>query len=219
VTVPFVDQVEERVGGGRLVLAFPHLPEADVIDDEQLGPGPGPEAAGVGVVREPGVEVVEQVDAAGVAYGEGLLAGAHAEGLENMTLAGPALTGDDEIIAPSHEVEACELYDGGLVEIGLEVPVKSLEGLMLAKPAVGEAAGEPALELVVDLGGEDGLEERSGTFLVTRGGGEQRVEVAAGVGQSEEGEVSSESLCGEVVSLGSVVSAGGSSGHDLGSWS
>ena len=65
--VPAVDEVEEGVGGGGLVVALLDLAEANVVDDEQVGAGPGLEAPGVGVVGEAGVEVVEQVDAAGVA--------------------------------------------------------------------------------------------------------------------------------------------------------
>lgn len=74
--VTAIDQVEERVGGGRLVVALLHLAEPDVVDDEQLGSDPGPEATLVGVVGEGSVQVVEQVDAAGVADGYALLAGA-----------------------------------------------------------------------------------------------------------------------------------------------
>ena len=215
--MPPVEQVEERVGGGRLVVALLHLAESDVIDDEQLGAGPGLEPARVGVVGEAGVEIVEQVDAAGVAEGDALLAGAQAEGLEEVALAGAALAGDDQVIVAADEGEAAELDEGGLVEVGLEVPVEALQGLALAQAAGREAALDAAFELGSDLGAEEVLEQRGGPGLLAGGPGEQVVEVAVEVGQPEEVEVSSESLLGEVSVGGRIVSAARSLGHEV-SW-
>jgi hypothetical protein len=70
------------------------------------------------------VEVVEQVDAASVAQANALLAGAPAERLEQVALAGAGIAGDDEVVVAAHEVEPCELEDDGLVERGLEVEVE-----------------------------------------------------------------------------------------------
>ena len=65
--MPAVEEVEEGVGGGGLVVALLDLAEADVVDDEQVGAGPCLEALGVGAVGEAGMEIVEEVDGAGVA--------------------------------------------------------------------------------------------------------------------------------------------------------
>jgi hypothetical protein len=214
--VPSVDQVEERMGGRGLVVALLDLAEADVVDDEQLGARPRLEAPGVGVVGEPCVEVVEQVDAAGVAQGDALLAGSQAKGLEDVALAGAALAGDDEVIAPAHEVEAGELEEEGLVERRLEVPVEGFERLLLAQAARRDAARDAPLELARDLGGEDVLEQRRGAGALACGPREQLVEALVDVRQSEEEEVSSESLEGEVcVVSGRVVSAAGSFSHGV----
>src|SRR5205814_1246701 len=74
--VPAVDEVVEGVRGSWLVAALLDLAEADVVDDQQRGARPTLEAARVGVVSEAGVEIVEEVDAARVAHGDALLAGA-----------------------------------------------------------------------------------------------------------------------------------------------
>jgi hypothetical protein len=204
------------MGGRGLVVALLDLAEADVVDDEQLGARPRLEAPGVGVVGEPCVEVVEQVDAAGVAQGDALLAGSQAKGLEDVALAGAALAGDDEVIAPAHEVEAGELEEEGLVERRLEVPVEGFERLLLAQAARRDAARDAPLELARDLGGEDVLEQRRGAGALACGPREQLVEALVDVRQSEEEEVSSESLEGEVcVVSGRVVSAAGSFSHGV----
>jgi len=78
--VPAVEQVEEGVRRSRLVLALLDLAQADVIDDQENWPAPPLEAALVGAVGEPGVEVVEEVGAPGVADGEFLLTGLEDEG-------------------------------------------------------------------------------------------------------------------------------------------
>ncbi len=79
---------------------------------------PGLESQGIGAVSQACVEVVEEVDAAGVAEGDGLLAGAEAEGLEEVALAGAALAGDDEVIVTLNEAELRELQDGLLSSVG-----------------------------------------------------------------------------------------------------
>jgi len=189
-----VDEIEEGVSGGGLVVAFLDLAEADIVDDEQVGSGPGFETAAVGGVGEAGVQVVEQVDAAGIADGELLLAGAKAEGLEEVALAGTALAGQDEIVVAAHEVEAPELEDEGLVERGLKVPVEGFEELALVQSAGLDAASNATFELVADFAAEEVLEQGGGAGALAQGPGEQLVELREGVSQSEEGEVSSESL-------------------------
>src|SRR5215211_2483649 len=117
--VSAIDQIVEGVGGGRLVAVLLDLAEAHVVDDEELGGGPRLETAGIGAIGEPGVEVVEQVDAAGVAQAEALLAGAQAERLEEVALPGARRTGDDHVVVAADEVEPRELEDERLVELGL----------------------------------------------------------------------------------------------------
>lgn len=130
--MPAVDQIEEGVRGGGFVLALLDLPETDVVDDQKLGPCPGLEASRVRAVSEASVEVVEQVDASGVAHRELLLAGAATEGLEDVALAGAARAGDDEIVVPAHEIEMRKLGHEGLVERGLEGPIEGLDGLVFS---------------------------------------------------------------------------------------
>ena len=113
------------------------------------------------------------------------------------------------------EVEAGELEEEALVEGGLEVPVEGLEGLVLAQAAGGDAAGDAPFELAPDLGAEDVLEERGGACPLAGGPGEQFIELAEGVGQSEEDEVPSESLEGEVGIRGRVACVAGSFGHEV----
>ena len=74
--VAAVDQIEEGVCGSGLVVALLHLTKTYVINDEQVWGGPALEALRVGRVGEAGVEIVEEIDAAGIAHGELHLAGA-----------------------------------------------------------------------------------------------------------------------------------------------
>jgi hypothetical protein len=129
--VPAVDEVVEGVRGGRLVSTLLDLTEADVVDDQQLGPSPGLQASGVGAVGEARVEVVEEIDAACVAHPDTLLASSDGKGLEYVTLACPTLARNDEVFTSPHEVEPSELEDQWLIETRLEVPVEGFERLAL----------------------------------------------------------------------------------------
>lgn len=75
VHVAAVEQGKEHMGRGRLVAAALELAEADVIDNQELGTAPGAHAPLIGAVGEARIEVVDEVDAAGVADGEFLLTG------------------------------------------------------------------------------------------------------------------------------------------------
>ena len=213
VGVPPIEEVVQGVRGGRLVGALLDLAEADVVDDQEFGARPGLEAAGVGAVGEAGVEIVEQIDAAGVAHADALLAGAQGEGLEDVALAGAVVAGDHEVVVATHEVEAGEFEDERLVEAGLKVPVERLERLALDEAAGVDAPRDPLLELVRGLGAEDVLEERGRAGTLAGGPRQPLVEFVAGAGQSEEVEVSPEARKDGVVAssviarLGSGVAA------------
>lgn len=161
VGVPAVDEVEERVRRGGLVVALLDLAEADVVDDQEFGCGPPLEAARVGAVGEAGVEVIEQVDAAGVADAELAFTRLDAEGLQDVALARAALAGEEQVVGAVDEVEAGELADERLVEARLEGPVEGLEGLALDEAGELDAALDAALALVLRLLAEDTLEERA----------------------------------------------------------
>lgn len=209
--VPPVDEVVEGMGGGGLVLALLHLAEAYVVDDEQVGRGPALEPAFVGGVGQAGVEVVQEVDAAGVAHRHPGLAAAQGDGLEDVALAGAALPGEDEVLLATDEVEAGELEDDGLVELGLEGEVEGLERLAFGQAALVDAALDAPLDLVGGLGAEDVIEQRAGAGLLLRGPGEVLVEVLEGVGQPEDFEVLPESF-GEIAGAwGSLPSGHGAS--------
>jgi hypothetical protein len=156
--VPAIDEVVESVCSSRFIAALLDLAESDVIDDQKVWARPGLEAAGVGAIGEAGVEIIEEVDATGVAHGEALFAGAKREGLEDVALASAGLAGDDEVVVTADEVEAGELEDKGLVEAGLEVPVERLEGLALDEATGVDTAADAQLELVGGLGAEQVLE-------------------------------------------------------------
>src|SRR5207248_1422040 len=159
------------------------------------------EALGVGAVGEARVEIIEEIDAAGVAYGELLLAGAQAQGHEDVALAGAALAGEDEVLLATDEAEAGELQDEGLVEGGLEGPVEGAEGLALAEPTCRDAALDAALQLEGGFRREHAQEKGAGCRLVRKREAEVLVEDREGVVQAEEREVSSE-LLDEIALLG-----------------
>ena len=223
VAVATIDEVVQRVRGGGLIGAPLDLPQADVIDDEELGACPALEATGIRSIGEAGVEVVEQIDAARVAHVDALFTCAEPEGLEDVTLAGAVVAGNHEVLVPAHEVEASELEDEGLVEAGLEVPVERRERLALDEPAGVDAPLDPLLELVRGLDAEDMLEERGRAGALVRGPREVVVELVEGAGQSEELEVASQSSADGVVVAASAVfglGSGGSAsfGHAVVSW-
>jgi len=217
-----IDEVVQRVRGGWLLNAPLDLAKAYVIDDQEIGASPALEAAGVGAVGEAGVEIVEEVDATGVAHADALLARAQGEGLEEVTLAGAVVAGDDEVVVPSHEVEAGELEYEVLVERRLEVPVERLESLALDESAGVDAPGDALFELVRCLDAEDVLEERGRPCALAGGPREVLVERLERAGQSEEVEVSSESSADGLVVAGAALSLGSggfaSLGHVWVSW-
>jgi hypothetical protein len=191
--VAAVDEVVEGVCRGRLVAALLDRAEADVVDDEEVGSGPPLEATWVGAVSEASMEVVEEVDAAGVAHPDALLAGPEGDGFEDVALARAAGASDDEVVVPMDEVELSELEDEGLVERGLEGPVERLEGLLFGKAAGLEAASDALLELVGCLDSEDVLEECGRAGALAGGPGQVLIELGQGARQSEERDVSAES--------------------------
>jgi len=201
--VPPIDEVVEGMSGGWLIAALLDLAEADVVNDQELGAGPSLEAAGIGAIGEASMEIIEEVDAAGVAHGEALFAGTEREGLEEMALAGTALAGDDEVVVAADEVEAGQFDDECLVEARLEIPVEDLEGLTLDKAAGVDTATDALLELVRGLGAEEVLEQSGGAGALAGGPDEVCVELVERVGQAEEVEVSSETSGDEVIVAGS----------------
>jgi hypothetical protein len=156
--MPTVDEVVEGVSRRRFVAALLDLSKADVVNDQEVRACPGLEAAGVGAIGEARVEIIEEIDAAGVAHGEALFAGPKREGLEEVALAGAGLAGDDEVVVAADEVEAGELEDEGFVEAGLKVPFEHLEGLALDEAAGVDPAVDALLKLVGGLGAEQVLE-------------------------------------------------------------
>lgn len=112
---------------------------------------PSAQAPRVSPVGEPGVQVIEQVDAAGVANGDGLLASAQAEGFEKVTLAGARFAGDDEVSLAANEVETGQLEDGALVKRGLKGPVEGFQRLALNEPTGLDAALDAGVALRSDF--------------------------------------------------------------------
>jgi len=191
--VSTVDEVEKGMGGGGLVVALADLAEADVVDDDQVGSGPRAKSTWIGVVGEACMQVVQQIDAAGVADANALLAGTQRKGLEEVALAGAGLSGDDQVVVALDEAQATELEDEALVDSGLEVEVEGFEGLALVEAAVVDTTLDASLGLGGDLAAQDVLEEHGMSGALAKGPVEQLVEVGQDMGQSEELQVPAES--------------------------
>jgi hypothetical protein len=220
--MPAIDEVVQGVRGGGFVGTPLDLAQADVVDDQELRARPALEATCIGSIRETRMEVVEQIDTARVAHADALFARAQAEGLEDVTLPGPVVAGDHEVIVPAHEVEASEFEHERLVEAGLKSPVEGLERLALGEPAIVDPPCDPLLEPVRGLAAEDMLEQCGVARTLARGPREELVERLERAGQAEEFEVSLEPGANRVV-VGSAVSrlgpvGGASFGHGVVSW-
>jgi hypothetical protein len=65
--VAAVEEVEKRMGRRGLVVPLSDLTEADVVDDEKIGASPAAQTSLVGAIGEASIEVIEEIDAAGIA--------------------------------------------------------------------------------------------------------------------------------------------------------
>ena len=202
VFVPAVEQVEEDVGRGGLVVAAAQLPEPDVINDEPLSARPAAHPGFVGLIREPRIKVVNQIDAARIADLDLPLAGAERERLQDMALASTALAGDQEILALVDEAERGQALDDGTIEILLEGPVEGFEGLSHAQAAGVDAPLDATLPQVLGTVAKHPLEQHEGGRVVLMRPGEVGIEMLVEVFQSESLEVVSESLEDAAVSSG-----------------
>jgi len=191
VAVSTIDEIVERVRGGGLFGAPLDLAEAHVVNDQERRTSPALEVTSVGAVSETRMEIVDQVDAPGVAHVDPLLARAQGKGLEDVTLAGAVVAGDHEVVVATDEVEAGELEHEGLIEGGLKVPVERLECLSLEESTGVDAPGDALLELVGGFEAEDVLEERRGARALVGSPRKQLIELDERAGQSEEFDVSS----------------------------
>jgi hypothetical protein len=81
------------------------------------------------------VQVIEQVDAAGVAHAEALFTGTQCKGFEDVTLARAALAGDHQVVVSAHEIEQRKFQHEGFVEARLEVPVERFKSFALDETA------------------------------------------------------------------------------------
>jgi hypothetical protein len=127
------------------------------------------------------VQVIEQVDATGVADGDLLLASAKTECLEQVAFTGTGLTGDDDVIVAPDEIEATKFDEEGLVEGRLKVPVESFQRLALGQSASGETVGDAADALVIDLDAKDVFEQGGVTGSILGGPVEQVIELGQGL--------------------------------------
>jgi len=184
VAVTLVDEVVESVGSGGLVGTLSDLSDPDIVNDEQFWFGPSLETLWIGLVGEASVQVVEQVDATGVADGDLLLASAKAESLEQVAFAGTSLAGNDDVIVAPHEVETTEFDEEGLVEGRLKVPVESFQRLALGQAASGETVGDATDALVIDLDAKDVFEQGGVAWAILGSPVEQFVELGEGLSQS-----------------------------------
>lgn len=189
-----VEEVEEHVRGRWFVIAAAELAKADIVNDEPLGASPLPEASLVALVGEPGVEVVDEVDAARVADADLALARAQRERLQDVALAGSTLACDEQVVAAVEKRERGEVLDERAIEILLKREVESLERLADAEPAPVDAPLDAALTHVLGGLAEDALEEDERARAVLVRPREVCVDVVIELLQSESFEVVSESL-------------------------
>ncbi len=177
-----VHQVVERMGSGRLVVAFLHLAEANVVNDQQLDTCPSLEPTSKRTVSESGMQIVKQIDAPRIAHAKALLARAQAEGLQDVAFASTRFACNDDVIVPTDEVETSELLDERLVEFRLEVEVERLEGLTFLESTADDTVSDTLLEFMADLSAQNVLEQggRAGTFLHRPG--KLRIECGEGMG-------------------------------------
>ncbi len=138
--VTAVDEIVEGVSGGWLVVTLFDLTQADVIDDEQWWCGPSPEPTSVRAVGQSSVQVVEEIDTAGIAHVNSLLACAECKSLEDVTLAGPALTGDDEVVVAAHEVESKSSSTNALSSVGWKFQSKASSAFRYTNRSCGRGA-------------------------------------------------------------------------------
>lgn len=121
-----------------------------------------------------------------------------------MALTSAGLTSNDDVIVTPNEVEATEFDEECLVEGRLEVPIEGFERLALGQAASGETVGDAANALVIDLDGQNMLEQGSVTWTILGGPVEKVMERAKGVSKPEERQVSAESFEEQVVFRGLV---------------
>jgi hypothetical protein len=126
------------------------------------------------------MQVVKKVDATRVPHADALLAGTKREGLKEVTLTCPRLTGDYNVVVPAHEVEVGELENHGFVDAGLESPVEGFKGLSLDKAAAVDATVDAVLELVCHLDTEHVLEQHGHVGALLGGPGEMCIELGQG---------------------------------------
>jgi len=161
-----VDEVEEHMSGGGLAVLPFELAEADVVDDQESGTTPAFQTTRVGVVCEPGIEVGDQVDAAGVTNATLGLAGAHGDGLYDVALARAGLAGQEKILGPLEKAQAGQVFDQRPVERGLKVPVEGFEGLSRLQAAAVDAALNAALGLLARCVAQYALEKSRPRWLL-----------------------------------------------------
>ena len=154
-----IDEIEQHMGGGGLIVGALELAKADVVNDDEVRPTTGLETALIGVVGEARIEVSDEVDAASIADAVFGVAGAQREGLEDVALASAGLSGQDEILGALDKTQGGELFDGSTVQLGLKVPVKRLKRLAGIQATVIDATLDTASSLFGCSVTQDSLKE------------------------------------------------------------
>ena len=164
------DDLEEEVGGVGIIGEV-----ADLIDGEEVGARIVPQAALEGADGVLAVEVEQEIrrgdEQPGVARQHGLVD----EVLGEHGLAEPLRTDQDDVVGAAEEVEGEDALEGGAIEGGGPVPV----GDRFEAPKAGDlqAPFNTAALAVLELGGDDMLEEHGRTPAALGRPGEDIVEV------------------------------------------
>ena len=184
VLVAAADDLEEEVGGVGIVGEV-----ANLVDGEQGGACIVAEAALEGAGGLLAIEIEQQVrggdEARAVAGQDDLMD----DVLGEHGLAEALGADQEDVLDAVEEVEGEDAVERGAVERGRPVPVPVGDRFEAAEAGGGEPAFDTAAPALLELGGDDVLEEHGGTPAVAGGAGEDIVEVLGRPQQPEPPEV------------------------------
>jgi hypothetical protein len=177
---PFLDGTVGGHDGGRSTVALDddlvevtgllsgETPEAEVVDNEEVGCEEGPEGSLRGVIGTGLMDELEHVVAAQEANGAPGPAGGMAEGAREEGFADADGAEEGDIVTFFEEGESEEVADPVPVEGDGSVPIEVLEGGGFVEPGALESVGEVFVVTALDFVVEDEFEEvegREGGFL------------------------------------------------------
>ncbi len=134
-------------------------PQAEVVEDEKVGPEVGPQALLPRPVGVAAAEVSQKSSRLGVANLEALLAGQMPESLGYMSLADADGAAEEHRLAALQETQGGQVADDTFRDLEVVAEVELGQGLDLLELSLGEPAGEGLLPAAIDFTLKEGLEE------------------------------------------------------------